>query len=254
MAVNLVKAIKAQTPQQGRLRMITIHQKAARGHSKAGWFDSYHTFSFGSFQDPKRMGFGNLRVLNEDTIIPGSGFAPHRHEGMDILTYVTKGQLRHEDDQGNVSLISAGEAQLMSAGDGVIHSERNVSDTDNAQFFQIWLIPNEAKGASRYAQVAVPQTGNVMLAGPMSSEPLLKLGSQTTIQLVRGVEGSVTRLADPNTHRFVQLIDGLAFAESERLSAGDGLQIPRGEETSLDWVTEGALLLFTMPNERRNMS
>lgn len=234
--------------------MIIIHQKAIRGHSKAGWLDSYHTFSFGSFQDPMRMGFGNLRVLNEDTIVPGSGFAEHRHEGMDILTYVTKGQLRHEDDQGNVSLISAGEAQLMSAGDGVSHSERNASDADSAQFLQIWLIPDEGTGEPRYAQMTVPQTGNVMLAGPASSKPLLTLRSTTTVQLVRAGEGAITRLADPETRRFVQLIDGLAFAESERLSAGDGLQIPIGEETSLDWATEGALLLFTMPNELRNLS
>lgn len=234
--------------------MITIHPKAIRGHSKTGWLDSYHTFSFGSFQDPKRMGFGNLRVLNEDTIIPGSGFAEHRHEGMDILTYVTKGQLRHSDNQGNVSLISAGEAQLMAAGDGVSHSERNASDADIAQFFQIWLIPDERAGASSYAQMTVPDTGNVMLAGPASSKSLLTLRSQTTVRLVRGHEGSTTRLADTDTCRFVQLIDGLAFAESERLSAGDGLQMPIGEETSLDWATPGALLLFTMPNERRNMS
>lgn len=227
--------------------MITIHQKAVRGHTTGGWLDSYHTFSFGTFQDPKRMGFGNLRVLNEDTIISGSGFAAHEHADMDILTYVTKGQLRHEDDQGNVSLISAGEAQLMSAGNGVTHSERNASDTDTAQLLQIWLIPDEAGGAPTYAQQPVPQDGNVLLAGPADTGALLELKSATTVQLIRANEGQSTPLEDPNTLRFLHLIDGLAFAEGERLSAGDGLEIPASEVTTLDWATDGEALLFTMP-------
>lgn len=232
--------------------MITIHQKAIRGHTKSGWLDSYHTFSFGSFQDPMRMGFGNLRVLNEDTIIPGSGFSTHGHADMDILTYVTKGQLRHEDDQGNVSLISAGEAQLMSAGDGVTHSERNASDTDTAQLLQIWLIPDAPGGVPTYAQKTVPQDGDVLLAGPPATDPLLTLKSDTTVQLIRAAEGSSTALDDPDTLRFVHLIDGLAFAEGERLSAGDGLQIPAGETTALDWSTDGTVLLFTMPRKRNH--
>ncbi|EPX78182.1 pirin family protein [Litoreibacter arenae] len=232
--------------------MITIHQKAVRGHTQAGWLNSYHTFSFGTFQDPNRMGFGNLRVLNDDTIIPGSGFAAHGHESMDILTYVTKGQLRHEDDQGNVSLISAGQAQLMSAGEGVTHSERNASDKDTAQLLQIWLIPDEAGGTPTYAQKAVPQDGDVLLAGPAGTDALLQLKSDTTVQLIRAGEGSSTPLDDPNTLRFVHLVDGLAFAEGERLSAGDGLQIPAGETTALDWATDGEALLFTMPTQKRN--
>lgn len=230
--------------------MITIHQRAIRGHTQAGWLNSYHTFSFGTFQDPNRMGFGNLRVLNDDTIIPGSGFAAHGHEDMDILTYVTKGQLRHEDDQGNISLISAGEAQLMSAGDGVTHSERNASDEDAAHFLQIWLIPDDVGGTSTYAQSAVSKKGDVILAGPTGTGALLHLRSDTTVRLLRATEGGFTSIDDPHTLRFVHLVDGLAFAESERLSAGDGLQLPVGEATSLDWATDGAALLFTMQPKR----
>ena len=231
--------------------MITIHEKAIRGRTRSGWLDSYHTFSFGTFQDPMRMGFGNLRVLNDDTIIPGSGFAPHPHEDMDILTYVTNGQLRHEDDQGNVSLISSGEAQLMSAGTGVIHSERNASGSETARLLQIWLIPDQPGGAPAYAQKTVPQSGDVLLAGPAGSDAILDLRSNTTVRLIRATEGDTTALADPDTLRFVHLIDGLAHAEGERVSAGDGLQIPAGEVTSFDWATDGAALLFTMPRRRR---
>ena len=112
--------------------MITVRQSTVRGHTQGGRPDSYHRFSFGSFRDPNRMGFGNLRVLNKDTVIPGSGFPAHGHESMDIVTYVTKGQLRQEDNQGYVSFISQRMVQLMSAGDGVTHSERNASETETA--------------------------------------------------------------------------------------------------------------------------
>ncbi len=230
--------------------MITIHEKAIRGHTRSGWLDSYHTFSFGTFQDPMRMGFGNLRVLNDDTIIAGSGFAPHPHEDMDILPYVTKGRLRHEDDQGNVSLISAGEAQLMSAGDGVFHSERTASPSETAQLLQIWLIPDQRGGAATYAQQPVPQSGDVLLAGPAGTDAFLHLRSDTTVRLIRATDGGTTALPDADTLRFVHLIDGLAHAGGECVSAGDGLQIPAGEVTSLDWTTSGAALLFTMPRRR----
>jgi quercetin 2,3-dioxygenase len=227
--------------------MITIHQNSVRGHTRSGWLDSFHTFSFGSFNDPKRMGFGNLRVLNEDTIIPGAGFAPHRHQSMDILTYVLKGQLRHEDDQGNVSLISAGEAQLMSAGHGVSHSEWNASQADPAHFVQIWLIPDSPGGAPSYAQKALPAGDDVMLAGPKGSGALLELRSATSLRLVRAAEADQTLLTSTGTRRFVHLLDGLAYAESERLTAGDGLQIPPDDGTTLRWASDGAALVFTMP-------
>jgi|AntRauTorckE5430_2_1112549.scaffolds.fasta_scaffold19363_3 redox-sensitive bicupin YhaK (pirin superfamily) len=231
--------------------MITIHEKAVRGHTRSGWLDSFHTFSFGSFQDPNRMGFGNLRVLNEDTIIAGSGFAPHRHENMDILTYVLSGQLRHEDDRGNVAIIPGGEAQLMSAGEGIEHSERNASNTQGARFLQIWLIPDHAGGAPIYAQKAVPLGGDVALAGPAGANALLELRSETTVRLVRATEGDRTSLDQTGAPRFLHLIDGMAFAEDERISAGDGLQLPTQEATSLDWATDGAALLFDMPRKPR---
>lgn len=228
--------------------MITIHDKATRGHTRMGWLDSFHTFSFGGFHDPNRMGFGNLRVLNDDTVIPGAGFAPHGHADMDILTYVQKGRLRHEDDQGNIEYITAGQAQLTSAGRGIVHSEWNGSDVEDVKFLQIWLIPDRAGGTPRYAQEALPETGDVLVAGPTGSGALLELGSQTMVALIRASEGEQTLLADPGAPRFVQILEGLASAEGERVSAGDGLQIPAGDGTTLDWASTGAALLFTMPS------
>jgi redox-sensitive bicupin YhaK (pirin superfamily) len=229
--------------------MIKIHEKASRGRTRSGWLDSYHTFSFGQFNDPTRMGFANLRVINEDTVIPGSGFAAHDHDNMDILTVVMDGQLRHEDDQGNVAVISSGEIQGMSAGQGVRHSEFNASTTDAAKFLQIWLIPDELGGAPLYAQSAIPSEGDVLLAGPSHAQPLIQLRSNARLTLRRLQEGQVLDIpADGVTDHFVHLLDGLVMAETERVSAGDGLEIPRTEAVSLAWQTDGSALVFEMPS------
>ncbi len=213
--------------------MILIHDKATRGHTRTGWLDSHHTFSFGSFSDPARMGFGNLRVVNEDHLIPNSGFPI-------------------EDSAGNRAEIGAGEIQHMYAGDGVEHSEWNASDSETAHVLQIWLIPDATGGASSYDQAEVPEGGDVLLAGPEGSGALVRLHSDTTLRLLRVGEGETTELvAREGEQVFAQIIDGLAHAEGERVSAGDGLQLAMGEETRLDWNTEGSVLLFTMPTRRR---
>ncbi|MEL7116002.1 MAG: pirin family protein, partial [Pseudomonadota bacterium] len=214
-----------------------------------GWLDSFHTFSFGSFSDPTRMGFGNLRVINEDTLLPGTGFAPHDHADMDILTLVLEGQIRHEDDQGNVATISAGEIQGMSAGQGVRHSEMNASSRDKAKFLQIWVIPDQTGGTPRYAQAAVPDTGDVLLAGPADQNPIIPIGSTTTLTLRRFQDGAALALpVNADSKRYVHLVDGLAFANGERVSAGDGLQLSPATATSLTWASDGAALVFDMPH------
>ena len=228
--------------------MILIHEKALRGQTRMGWLDSQHTFSFGAFNDPARMGFGNLRVLNEDHIAPGSGFAPHDHASMDILTYVIDGALRHEDSEGNVSEIHAGQMQLMSAGDGIRHSEWNASDSAPAHFLQIWMIPDQPGGRPAYGETDLPEEGDVVLAGGKGSAALLPLRSNSQLELRRFKTGDQFTLApDTDNRRFVHLLDGLADAEGERISAGDALQMPVGETTTLTWHSDGAVLLFTMP-------
>ncbi len=225
--------------------MIKIHDKAMRGRTRTGWLNSYHTFSFGAFSDPMRMGFNALRVINDDTLIPAGGFAAHDHADMDILTLVLDGALRHEDDQGNVAVIRAGEVQAMSAGSGVRHSEVNASDRDAAWFLQIWLIPDEVGGAPSYAQADLPATGDVLLGGA-DDVALLPLRSRTCLWLRRFNEGDVLNIS-ADYDQFVHLIDGLANAEGERVSAGDGLQVPATESVSLTWQTDGAALVFEMP-------
>lgn len=228
--------------------MIRIHEKATRGRTRNGWLNSYHTFSFGQFSDPSRMGFGNLRVINEDTLIPAGGFAPHDHSEMDILTLVLDGALRHEDDQGNVALIRAGDVQAMSAGTGVRHSEVNASTTEVARFLQIWVIPDETGDTPKYAQAKVPVTGGVLLAGP-DAQALLPLRSRTRLWLRRFSEGETFGVSG-STDTFVHLIDGLADAEGERVSAGDGLEVPSSDTLRLSWMTDGAALVFELPKAR----
>lgn len=230
--------------------MIKFHEKATRGRTTTGWLNSYHTFSFGSFNDPTRMGFGNLRVVNEDTIAPGSGFSPHDHSDMDIMTIVLGGTLEHKDDQGNQSRIGVGELQLMSAGSGVRHSEYNASSESTARFLQIWLIPDQLGGSPRYAQAAIPGARHVVLAAREGA--LVPLRSDTRVKLLRFEDGEAHQMdADKSTLRFLHIVDGMADAEGEKLSAGDGLQIPPSESLNISWVSQGEALLFEMPLLRK---
>lgn len=129
-----------------------MHKAATRGHAHHGWLDSWHTFSFASYYDPQRMHFGALRVLNDDTVAPGRGFGMHPHDNMEIISIPLEGDLEHEDSMGNKGVIRQGDVQVMSAGTGVAHSEKNRNDDRPVRFLQIWLFPNKRDVAPRYDQ------------------------------------------------------------------------------------------------------
>ncbi|MEN8132440.1 MAG: pirin family protein [Pseudomonadota bacterium] len=129
-----------------------VHRAGSRGVAEHGWLHSHHTFSFADYYDPRRMGFGKLRVINDDVVKPGAGFGTHPHDNMEIVSIPLSGSLRHEDSMGNKHIIRAGEIQIMSAGTGLTHSEYNGSDTEKVKFLQVWVLPKYQNIDPRYAQ------------------------------------------------------------------------------------------------------
>lgn len=132
-----------------------IHRASSRGHANHGWLNSYHTFSFGNYHDPKRMNFGVLRVLNDDEVDPGMGFGTHPHNNMEIISIPLEGDLEHRDSMGNTTVIKQGDIQAMSAGTGVSHSEKNKNRDKKVKFLQIWILPNKTNVTPRYDQITL---------------------------------------------------------------------------------------------------
>jgi quercetin 2,3-dioxygenase len=231
--------------------MILIHEAMNRGHTDMGWLKSDHSFSFGGFLDPTRMGYAILRVINEDRIVPGSGFGEHAHQDMDILTLVLSGQLKHQDTLGNIATIAPGEVQLMSAGHGIHHSEMNASDTQGAHFLQIWMIPDTKGGAPTYQQTALPSKDTAsdwtVLASGKAQDDALLLLSDSRVSIAYPREGMTTQIPkEAGRVYFVHIVEGLATVDGERFGAGDGLQIGAEHMPDLHWVTDGQALLFDM--------
>ncbi|HEY0502047.1 MAG TPA: pirin family protein [Lysobacter sp.] len=208
--------------------MIIERPAGARGGSHADWLDSRHTFSFGRYYDPAWMGFGALRVINEDRVAPGAGFAPHRHANMEILSYVLEGELTHRDDNGGGGVIRAGELQWMSAGHGIEHSEYNASESGPVHFLQIWIQPDRLNAEPAYAQRAAVPTAEharwILLTSPDGHEASLEIRQDARLQVVRLAEGdAVEHLLVPTRRYWLQLARGTISVRERMLSAGDAL-------------------------------
>jgi quercetin 2,3-dioxygenase len=229
----------------------TIHDRNLRGHSKIGWLDSHHTFSFGNFQDPNRMGFRSLRVINDDRVIPGAGFGKHAHRDMEILTYVLEGELAHKDSLGTGSVIRPGDVQIMSAGTGIEHSEFNNSDTEPVHFLQIWMLPDRQNITPRYDQRDFPlaeKQGKLRLVGS-------KDGRDGSVVINQDIDLYVSVLSTGDLVKFevaqsrfawIQVARGTATLNGESLREGDGVQINSPESLELTTESNAEILLFDL--------
>ncbi|GAB1267550.1 pirin family protein [Aurantivibrio infirmus] len=223
----------------------------SRGRADVDWLDSRHTFSFGSYYDPEHMGFGALRVINEDRIVPGGGFDTHGHKDMEIISYVISGALAHKDSIGNGSQIKPGEVQKMSAGSGIEHSEFNASKTEPVHFLQIWIRPNRVGIDPSYEQVyfALEERQNTLKLIVSGS------GREGAIQISQDVE-IYSAVLDVDKHLkfdvatdrkvWVQVVKGELIINSVKLAAGDGLGLEKISEVSLASTSDAEILLFDL--------
>lgn len=228
-----------------------IHDRNARGQTKIGWLDSYHTFSFGNFYDPNRMGFRTLRVINDDRVVPGAGFGTHGHRDMEILTYVLEGALEHKDSLGTGSVILPGEAQVMSAGTGITHSEYNHSQTEPVHFLQIWILPDKEGLKPRYEQKAFPleeKRGKLrLIAAKDGRDGAVTINQDVNLYTSVLEPGDVVNYhVQPHRYAWLQIAQGIATLNGEELRAGDGVQISVEEQLQISTQVGAEILLFDL--------
>jgi quercetin 2,3-dioxygenase len=232
--------------------MITIRPSSARGAANFGWLDTCHTFSFGHYYDPNHMGFGPLRVINEDKISPSQGFGTHGHKDMEIVTYVLAGALEHKDSIGNGSIMRPGDVQRMSAGTGIFHSEFNASREDPVHLLQIWLLPETPGIEPSYEQIYIApeqKQGQLRLIGSRD-------GRSGSVTIHQDVSLYATALADgetvvqtfaPGRIAWVQVARGAVNLNGQALTAGDGAAIQDLEQLTLvGTAVDSEVLLFDM--------
>ena len=241
--------------------MIQIRRSAERGHAEHGWLNSFHSFSFADYYDPKHMGFRSLRVLNEDRVAPGRGFGLHGHRDMEILSYVIDGSLAHKDNMGHEEVLGPDEIQRMSAGTGIMHSEFNPSQIKGAHFLQIWIEPATTDTRPSYEQIRFERKEKrgkwKLLAGPESGAGIeqmgvAKIGAATINQDARVMvteleNGEELRYAmDPRRYGWVQVIRGNVAVNGHALSAGDAAALSEEPEVSVSSLAGGEVLLFDL--------
>jgi redox-sensitive bicupin YhaK (pirin superfamily) len=232
--------------------MLTVRKGAQRGHFDHGWLDTYHTFSFAHYHDPREMGFGALRVINEDRIEPGHGFGMHPHRDMEILTYILAGALEHRDSMGHGSVIRAGDVQRMSAGRGVQHSEFNPSRTEPVHLLQIWIEPNAAGLVPSYEQRHYPEAekrGRLrLIASPDGREGSTTIHQDACVYATRlGAGDTVVHRLAPGRRVYVHVARGVLKVNGVPLEAGDGAKIESEVAIGLADARDAEALLFDLP-------
>jgi redox-sensitive bicupin YhaK (pirin superfamily) len=231
--------------------MLTLRKSQDRGYADHGWLRSFHSFSFANYYDPQHMGWGNLRVINEDRIAPGTGFGTHGHRDMEIISYVLEGNLAHKDTLGNVKGIPPGDVQRMSAGTGVQHSEFNHAPDEVTHFLQIWIEPNTTGIPASYEQKTFPEgdkRGKLRLvASPDSAEGsvLIHADARVYAGLFDGNEAATLKL-DPSRKGYVHVVKGDLDVNGQRLSAGDAAMLEDESQVTLSAGKNAEVLVFDL--------
>ncbi len=233
-----------------------FHEAGSRGYAKHGWLTTHHSFSFASYYDPERMGFGALRVLNDDHIAAGSGFGRHPHDNMEIITIPLSGSLKHEDSMGNSAVVTTGEVQVMSAGTGVEHAEYNASETKELTLFQIWIETAKRNVAPRYDQRPYQeldlQNRFLPVVGPMGTEGVLGIYQDATVSIGRFDLGSevMHRCQSARHGVYCMVIEGEGVIAGTALETRDALAIWDTSEIHVKCRTAMFLLFIEVPVDR----
>ncbi len=231
--------------------MFELRKSQDRGYADHGWLKSFHSFSFAGYHDPKFMGWGNLRVINDDLIAPGMGFGKHGHRNMEIVTYVLKGELAHEDSMGNVKGIPPGDVQRMSAGTGVAHSEFNHAKDQTTHLLQIWIEPNVLEIEPGYEQKTIPPSNKqgklCLIASPEGKDGAVKIHADAKmyVGMFDGAQSEIINL-DPKRKAYLHLIRGSLTVSGQKLLGGDALLIKNESSLEIADGIDAEVLFFDL--------
>lgn len=231
--------------------MLQIRPANERGVANFGWLNSRHTFSFGHYHDPNHMGYGPLRVINEDNVQPGRGFDTHGHRDMEIISYVLDGALAHRDSTGTGSVIRPGDVQRMSAGTGILHSEFNASEKDPVHFLQIWIIPNQGGLEPSYEErhFGDEEKHNQwrLIGSPEGRDGSVLIHQDVNLYVAVLESGNtLSRQLSANRKTWIQVVRGQLQLNDGELSAGDGVALQEDRVLELKAMTNAEILLFDM--------
>jgi len=229
--------------------MINTYSYQQLGHANHGWLDARHHFSFASYYNPNRMGFGALRVINDDIIKAGAGFDTHQHKNMEIITFVHKGVITHHDSRGNTGRITAGNVQVMSAGKGIFHSEFNL-ESEDTHLFQIWIKPNKVNTKPIWKNHEFPtHTTNNELQLLVSGDGNAPLAIKQDAYIYAGFLQQGQRLSHPIRHQAYLLVsEGNISINKHRLSSGDGLEVTHLNKIEIESITDSKFLVIDVPD------
>jgi redox-sensitive bicupin YhaK (pirin superfamily) len=232
--------------------MIRLRKANERGHANHGWLNTYHTFSFSTYQDPEHTHFRALRVMNEDWVAAGQGFGTHPHRDMEIVTYVLEGALEHKDSMGNGEVLRPGEFQRMSAGTGITHSEFNPSSTEPVHLYQIWLFPERKGITPSYEQKRFDEAGRrnrlQLVASHNADDGSLLIHQDARVYLSVLDDGQVVRHALPEgRHAWLQVLRGAVTLNGQRLETSDGAAVSDEAELMITGKGGAEVMLFDLP-------